>query len=256
MTDFLTRLARRQLGQLPVVEPRLPALYATAVHEAAAGFPIPDTERRPVPRLEETSAMKARATGEHELTDEPGAQSTPPTRPPVEGPEPLVRRDPVKTDAGGPPAPVPRTRADRRTTETQHSSPLRPRAEGELTGRLSAAGPPATAKGWSTRGQAPITASRMAGLVSPGPLADGVALERHDPSERLSAPPSLVAPRQAVRPSRRDSADAVEPPVHVTIGRIEVTALTASPPPKRAPSPRRPAMSLDEYLVRRQRRDR
>jgi hypothetical protein len=47
--------------------------------------------------------------------------------------------------------------------------------------------------------------------------------------------------------------DAVEPPpVQVTIGRIEVTALTQAAPAKRPAAPRKPAMSLDDYLARRQ----
>ncbi|MDN0075096.1 hypothetical protein QU481_15530 [Crenobacter sp. SG2303] len=41
--------------------------------------------------------------------------------------------------------------------------------------------------------------------------------------------------------------------VHVTIGRIEVSAVPATAPEKRAPTERRQPMSLDEYLARRQR---
>jgi len=44
--------------------------------------------------------------------------------------------------------------------------------------------------------------------------------------------------------------------VHVTIGRIEVTALTAPAPPKRALQPRKQGMSLDDYLARRKGRER
>jgi hypothetical protein len=50
-----------------------------------------------------------------------------------------------------------------------------------------------------------------------------------------------------------DRAALAEPTeVHVTIGRIEVTAMHApAPPPRKAPDTRAP-MSLDEYLARRQ----
>jgi hypothetical protein len=48
---------------------------------------------------------------------------------------------------------------------------------------------------------------------------------------------------------------AAEPPVHVTIGYIEVTAVTTTPTQRRAAIPRKPAMSLDDYLARRQRRE-
>ncbi len=39
--------------------------------------------------------------------------------------------------------------------------------------------------------------------------------------------------------------------VHVSIGRIEVTAVHESPPPKRAPARSQRALSLEEYLARR-----
>jgi hypothetical protein len=55
--------------------------------------------------------------------------------------------------------------------------------------------------------------------------------------------------------AREGGASDPEPPIHVTIGRIEVTALTPAAPAKRTVAPRKPAMSLDDYLVRRQRRE-
>jgi hypothetical protein len=41
-----------------------------------------------------------------------------------------------------------------------------------------------------------------------------------------------------------------EPTIQVTIGRVEIRA-TVAPAPARKPVPRPPAMSLDEYLKRR-----
>jgi hypothetical protein len=52
---------------------------------------------------------------------------------------------------------------------------------------------------------------------------------------------------------RQGVATDAEPPIHVTIGRIEVTAVTQSTPARRTAPPRKPAMSLDDYLARRQR---
>ena len=49
---------------------------------------------------------------------------------------------------------------------------------------------------------------------------------------------------------KRPSAEPTE--VHVTIGRIEVTAVHAPSAPKRAPEPTKKLMSLDEYLANRQ----
>ena len=46
------------------------------------------------------------------------------------------------------------------------------------------------------------------------------------------------------------------PPVRVTIGRIEVTALTEAAPSKRVAAERKPKIPLDEYLARRHGRNR
>jgi hypothetical protein len=39
--------------------------------------------------------------------------------------------------------------------------------------------------------------------------------------------------------------------VQVTIGRIEIRAVSAPPPPQPRPAPRAPPLSLDEYLANR-----
>jgi hypothetical protein len=78
-------------------------------------------------------------------------------------------------------------------------------------------------------------------------------LVKQDPSppRAIDAPPSLVA--APVSRGRSDGADGdtAEPPVHVSIGRIEVTAVAAAPAPKRKTAPRQPSMSLHDYLARR-----
>ena len=81
-------------------------------------------------------------------------------------------------------------------------------------------------------------------------------------SDRVAAPQALYGLREPAAMPRRATLvrertmDASEPPVQVTIGRIEVTAMTAPAPPQRASLPRKPTMSLDDYLARRQRTDR
>jgi hypothetical protein len=71
-------------------------------------------------------------------------------------------------------------------------------------------------------------------------------------SNEFTAP--AVLGREADRRSKQAQGDE-ETPVHVTIGRIEVTAMTAATPSKRVPA-REQSMSLDDYLARRQRRER
>jgi hypothetical protein len=66
--------------------------------------------------------------------------------------------------------------------------------------------------------------------------------------------------RQTVRdrsnsPNVADSPDVAGPPVvRVTIGRIEVRAISQPPPPPRSPRPAAPRLSLDEYLASQARR--
>ena len=75
------------------------------------------------------------------------------------------------------------------------------------------------------------------------------------PLKNADRPSALNASAAAQRgeyggSSRRGQVDEITE-VHVSIGRIEVTAVHESPPPKRqAPTPAKP-LSLDEYLARR-----
>jgi hypothetical protein len=278
MSDFLTRLAQRQLGHLPVIEPRVPALYAPVVEEAAARMTINDTERRPLPRVEEEPVVRTKTSGKQEPSSEPDMRRGPSTEEPVVGPEPLIRKDPMEIDPEAarkqvvgperpirndpmenapeaPPEPGRITRNELPPKDIPHPVPLRPRAKGPSNDRPPAEAPPSVARGSSSVDEPPIVSPRKVALVSPGRSPDGMALERRRPSEHPIAPRSLVTPRQAAVYLRQDTPDAAEPPVHVTIGRIEVTAVSAAPAPKRTP-PRSPSMSLDEYLARRQRRER
>jgi hypothetical protein len=67
-----------------------------------------------------------------------------------------------------------------------------------------------------------------------------------------SAPPSLVPAGIPGMRSQTGAHDTSEPTVHVTIGRIDVTAVTPPPAPKRTVPVRQPSMSLQDYLARRQ----
>jgi hypothetical protein len=60
-------------------------------------------------------------------------------------------------------------------------------------------------------------------------------------------PPALAAARRAPSPSKEETTE-----VHVTIGRVEVTAVHEAPGSKKAPARARKARSLDEYLAARQ----
>ena len=100
------------------------------------------------------------------------------------------------------------------------------------------------------------TAHHRNGTGTPMPLVSFSNDRRVDgggPVDSLVAPATLSP---ATAQYQKTTAPTVEPPVQVSIGRIEVKAVTAPPQPRRAPVLRKPAMSLDNYLAQRQRGER
>ena len=95
-------------------------------------------------------------------------------------------------------------------------------------------------------------------LMTPRTLANAVAPFESPPESgagRVQAAHPGLKNRPSVRTQKNQSGMSAAPEVHVTIGRIEVTAVTSVPAQRRAAIPRKPAMSLDDYLARRQRRE-
>jgi len=255
MTDFVTRLAQRQLGQLPVVEPRVAAMYGPAVQEASVHMTIDDAGHRPMPHPESEMIPKSDRSRTRDMRSEPDGRRGPSGREPVVGPEPLMRKYPMAVAPDTAPEPGRIRGNDDPPKDIPRPLPMRPRAQDPSTDRLPVAEPRSMAKGSSAVAERLIAPTVLAALVSPNPLTDGIASASGCPPERPSAPSSLGTPRQTAEYLRRDTPDTAEPPVHVTIGRIEVTAVTAAPAPKRTP-PRRSSMSLEDYLARRERRER
>lgn len=85
--------------------------------------------------------------------------------------------------------------------------------------------------------------------MAPPPL---VSMPHDAVRSSVAPPPSLVPGGGIGRKMDPNQAAATEPAVEVTIGRIELTAVSTAPDTKRKPGARRPAMSLEEYLTRRQ----
>lgn len=78
------------------------------------------------------------------------------------------------------------------------------------------------------------------------------------PYPSTAVPQAMDIPRDAQAqtvnlslPGRQNLQSAEPTEVHVSIGRIEVTAVQAPAPTRRVPAPERKAMSLDEYLAKR-----
>lgn len=248
MSDFLTRLVQRQTGTLATIQPRTRSMFDPAMKQRDQ--PTPD-----LPLINRVAA-----------SDEP--------RQPAEAPRhsiasmhtvstdfPVQRR--IEAPADGPSVTLPETGA--RAAESSHESPV-----------VKATAVPRTTQGegptGSLRNQI-VESRRYAARLFPG--------NNTRPEERLSEapawqeravvpPPRLVEAQQATPTAARvtppsllstgpqgqrgDAAGATspEPPVHVTIGRIEVTALPPPSPPGRKSAARPPSMSLADYLARRQ----
>lgn len=248
MSDFLTRLVQRQTGTLATIQPRTRSMFDPAVKQ-------PDQPPPDLPVIDRVAS-----------SDEP--------RRAVEAPRHSIalmhpattafhaqRRSEAPVD--GPSVALPETGA--RGTESSHEPPL-----------VKATAVPRTAQG-----EGP-TVSLHNQIAESDRYAARLFPSNHAmPQERLSGapagqeravipPPRLVEAQQAtpmaarVTPpsllftgpqgQRGDAAGTTspEPPVHVTIGRIEVTALPAPSPPGRKSAARPPSMSLADYLARRQ----
>jgi len=243
MSDFLTRLALRQLGQIATIEPRVAPLYGAAKETQNPSF-AEDTEYRPATNAQEAVAMPERTP--FHASAHVGAQAgdtDPATHPP------LVQKHPGSND------PMRRMTAQTLTTESRANK------EGRLTAEVSTVSPGRSFIDVSQKYQPEETAmlrqerlvvfpmSRTA-PVAPVSLVEPAQSESALRSNEFATPVALGGEENR----RREQAQR-EAPVHVTIGRIEVTAMTAAAPAKRAPA-RKQTMSLDDYLARRQGRDR
>jgi hypothetical protein len=107
----------------------------------------------------------------------------------------------------------------------------------------------------ATLGAAPPGSNRAAAAT----VAEERTRPRRQPDPLLPPQPRTLAPASgAIRskpvtpPGATARPDAEPTEVHVTIGRIEITAVHEAAPPQRAAKPRRPLMSLDDYLNQRQ----
>jgi hypothetical protein len=252
MSDFVTRLAQRQLGQLITVEPKLPSRFA-------ASAPIV-----PMPVIEDVPT---------EASDSLRSTNLPPPQDPVPSGGAVPRNEGSAAGAVEP---------------TIGHVPRQPRSASQNARRGAATDEPVAGRQNLEPQRAenrPAIERRIAGPETTGsfalslvPQAISVGTPRGEPAkppqqnyaEHGAAPAPLVlnqatvavsaSPRLESKASPR-GASAVrsevdaEPPIQVSIGRIEVTALTQAPPAKRTTVPRKPAMSLDDYLARRRRRE-
>lgn len=246
MSDFLTRLVERQAGTVAMVQPRIPSMFAPpASRTEPSDLPVSDSLVLQADASDTPPAAIRRGHHSDELPAQPDHQEEPP---PAPGSRPIPRAESRPRHAASSPAPL-----------VRHASTVVPQPDHE-----SLASPPVrvlTIPTPASSHEMEPTEQHNNYRVGSLPLSPVVRIE---PPPRLvetehamtrssaAAPPSLASGAVTGRKTPHINAAPPEPPVEVTIGRIEVTAVSAAPDQKRKPSARRPAMSLEDYLTRRQ----
>jgi hypothetical protein len=269
MTDFLTRLAARQLGGIPAVAPRVASLFEPVAaaadetevlpleeHHLAGTDPSPSSLRAPAVGGRHLPLGPADADGEpaddhRQLPDHQGRHSSSVS---LNSPSHVSSPPKVLKGAGV-----------QETVQTREPARLLPRLR-----RSSRQKPlvitPVRMADESANLVAPAvpepTAVRTGPLKKEQPRALPVSGEVRTIQSLVgpATPAAIPAVERIIMPARssearwsRDDAGgtkaSAEPVVHVTIGRIEVTAVTAAPA-KRAMPPRDAPSLLDDYLAR------
>ena len=275
MSDFLTNLAARTLGAL-TLRPRLRSRFEPA--PATAGIAL---EAAP-PRLSSGRAadVDASAKPPRRMTVDaaPAVQQATPQRQPPLAPS-LTKKQPVEDDHTAPPtsvdiavhppqpaAPAPRRTPAAATTplSSPRSTPPPPRA---LTESLAES--PAKSLTGSLIGSLTKTIAETREIIVREPAAPGAATTTPQPAPPRhrydEQPPRIertvvsremhfanIAPRSArATQSRVEVPAQSEPVIQVSIGRVEVRAVTPPPAAKSNRTPRAAAMSIDDYAARR-----
>ncbi|WP_410670168.1 hypothetical protein [Amycolatopsis sp. cmx-4-68] len=246
MTDFVHRLLGRPGPAAPPIRPVIASLFEPRRARAAVDAALPLGE----------------------VTDSPQATfAVPPAAAaaaPVVAPSPSVPRLTPALPAREPEPPAPRKDG----TPVAPEQP-EPREEGPLAADAPASAHPVTvevvlpeparlpAEPARTSPERPAKTRRggraatpdMPSPSAPTPFPAEAGPVRAHPVRPV--PAAAREPADVPKPPRPASrrAPAAEPTVHISIGRVEVKAAPQpAPPPARAESPRRPAVSLDDYL--------
>ena len=242
MSDFLTRLVQRQAGTLATIQPRTRSMFAPAMDRPDP--PMPD---HPV-------IDRVVSSGEQRQPAEVPRHSIAPMYP---VPASRHAQPRIEAPVDGPSVTLPETGV--RGSEPSHESPVSRAIPGEgppvsLRNRIGESERHAArlfssdhARPQERRSEAPAGQERA---VTPPPRL--VEAQQATPMSARVTPPSLVSTGQQGRPGDAAGLTSPEPPVHVTIGRIEVTPLPPPSPPGRKSAARPPSMSLADYLARRQ----
>ena len=246
MNDLLTRMVQRQRGEVATVQPRVPPMFAPVAEPAPASLSEEMTWTRPTTMQAPEPTTPERTEDLVRPSKEERAQFTPPPLPMVNhvvDMQPLV--DSVQRVASSEasesefhPQAIRPIREEHRSNSEETVVSLSEAIERQTASHVTPQHPQVVRE-QHTRTERAEVISRLVRQESPPVLAS-------------VAPPSLVTAPRAEGLMDRMSQDGSEPPIQVTIGSIEVTAVAAAPAPKRKTAARQPAMSLQDYLARRQ----
>jgi hypothetical protein len=265
MADYLAGVMARATGAAETVRPRVPALFepagfgadVTAVAPPArnGGIAPPDEPVEPEPQRanepDGAELLAARTERTVEKTIEPPTERVAPAGPPA----PPPAKPAIEPTA----APSPATPARRRRAPAREAPLVPARSEVRLRARDPVAGrarEPAPAK-------PPEDVQERLRTIAEEVLVPPDGAPPSGPS--LSSPPSMLGAfdvssrrdRQvpeaalAARPTSASAEGTGETLVHVSIGRVEVSAPAVPPQPASARRRPKPPTSLDEYLGRR-----
>jgi hypothetical protein len=235
MSDFLTRLAERQMSDAPGVAPRLPPRFAPAEPAPPAVEALPQPRplvvASPVASLLEPAAV-------HPV--EPRADSPAAVEQPPSTAERRAREIPLPPDRAA-------TSAEQAVVLTPDGRPAS--IDEPLVAERRTPPPPSDHLPREPRAERRDEMRATSDLVPPSP--------RHP----IPEPTVLVRRPPAVMPATRRRSERVEPTpvsaeppvVTVTIGRVEVRAIVPPPAPERPKADVRKALSLEDYLERRHR---
>ena len=211
--DYLGRLAARALGSAIVLRPRVTNLWeSTFETETRTILPEPSTAARLPARARPRASAVLAA---------PGATTHPPTAAP---------------------------------TTTLDNAPSEPQIATEETVVDSVSSRETAAHASDSHGAATALPGPVTHLAEPA-----IEIEEHHPrpvrERRLFERIERLRVREQRAPSRSQAIDSMPgtpTPIEITIGRIDVRAVTSgSPATARVPAPRAPMMSLREYLAQR-----
>jgi len=265
MTDFLTSLMARSLGNKPAIRPRVASLFEpvrngyVALREEPAAEPVETAvanevevssdrglqKNRPTPSLRDDREL---SDGKHPADERSDAATVPQARG-ESGPRLTTvlayetRKEGKEIAAAVPPLSTP-------LSEERPANESEPVLRTELERVMPKRGPAKVTDASAIRNESDEIGYR--GILLPPRAATALTAQMKSAASAMHVGQSSLKRGNAGIASPAVAAEA-DPVVHVTIGRIEVRATSEGKPSER-PGAASPVMSLQEYLYRRAQR--